>query len=52
MLRTSAEFIQHWKDYLEVVGVDSKAVFIQTVTSEVFEQLLSNTYIAKITLTQ
>ena len=43
----SAEFTQHWKDYLEVAGVESKAVFIQTVTSEVFEQLLSDTYIAK-----
>ena len=47
VLRTSAEFTQHWKDYLEVAGVESKAVFIQTITLEVFEQLLSDTYIAR-----
>ena len=47
MLRTSAEFTRQWKNYLEVVGIESKAVIIQTITSEVFEQLLSDTYIAK-----
>ena len=47
MLRTSAEFTRQWKNYLEVVGIESKAVFIQIVTSEVFEQLLNDTYIAK-----
>ena len=47
MLRTSAKFTRQWKNYLEVVGIESKAVFIQTVTSKVFEQLLIDTYIAK-----
>ena len=47
MLRTSAEFTRQWKNYLEVVGIESKAVFIQTATLEVLEQLLSDTYIAK-----
>ena len=39
MLRTSQEFSQQWKSYLEKVGMQSKAVFIQT--SETYEQLLS-----------
>ena len=41
VLRTSPEFSQQWKSYLEKVGMQSKAVFIQTLTSETFEQLLS-----------
>lgn len=49
VLRTSVEFSQRWKSYLGEVGVESKAVFIQTVTSEVFEQLLSDIYIPKTT---
>jgi len=34
---------------LREVGIESKAVFIQTATSEVFEQLLSDIYIPKTT---
>ena len=49
VLRTSVEFSQRWKSYLGEVGVESKAVFIQTVTSEVFEQLLNDIYIPKTT---
>ena len=41
MLRTSQEFSQQLKSYLEKMGMQSKAVFIQTLTSETFEQLLS-----------
>ena len=41
VLRISPEFSRQWKSYLEKVGMQSKAVFIQTLTSETFEQLLS-----------
>ena len=41
VLRTSQEFSQQRKSYSEKVGIQSKAVFIQTLTSETFEQLLS-----------
>ena len=49
MLRTSQEFSQQWKSYLEKVGMQSKAVFIQTLTSKTFEQLLSERICAAMT---
>ena len=47
VLRSSAEFIQRWKGFLEEVGIQSKAVFIQTLASEVFEHLIGDTYVPK-----
>jgi len=47
MLRNSVEFSQRWKSYLEEVGIQSKAVFIQIVTSGLLGQLISDIYVAK-----
>ena len=46
ILRSSVE-TQQRKTYLEEVGIQSKAVFIQMITSELFEQLISDIYIPK-----
>ena len=43
-LRSSDEFFQEWKCYLEQMGISAKPVFFQLITAELFEQLLHDTY--------
>ncbi|XP_065899137.1 uncharacterized protein [Dysidea avara] len=44
-LRSSDDFFQEWKCYLEqIMGISAKSVFFQLITAELFEQLLHDTY--------
>ena len=47
VLRSSTEFSIQWRSYLEEVGIKSKALFIQIITTELFEQLISDICVAK-----
>ena len=42
VLRSTEDFSKRWVDYLKENGIQSKAVFIQTLSSEVFEQIIND----------